>query len=135
EGPRVLWEVYDDQGAHTFDVMDASVLPEQFIVFADPVAGIGEEDAEPQEIAASAFPSSEIGKELAQARAATSVAVRAQDERDGAAFTIFSLLDRAVMMETEGEGAEAHLRLGTIARSTLSDLVTSLVEPDEDSSA
>src|SRR5690625_1133307 len=35
EGPRVLWEVYDDQGAHTFDVMDASVLPEQFIVFAD----------------------------------------------------------------------------------------------------
>src|SRR5699024_7335144 len=135
EGQKVLWEVYDDQGAHTFYVMDASVLPEQFILFADPVAGIGEEDAEPQEIAASAFPSSEIGKELGQARAATSVAVRAQDDRDDAAFTIFSLLDRAVMMETGGEGADAHLRLGTISRSTLSELVTSLVEPGDDSSA
>lgn len=55
--PPLPWQTNDDQGAHTFFVMDPSALSAPFTLFADPVSGVDEEDAEPQQ-----FPSAELGE-------------------------------------------------------------------------
>lgn len=132
-GGRVLWELFDEQGVHVFSVLDIATLPEQLILFADPVGGIGEEDGEPVEIPAEQFPASEKGQELQGARALTSVVLRAREEEGPAAFNLFGMPDRMELMETEGSEADGVVRIAPISRDSLSELVASLVRPEEHS--
>jgi hypothetical protein len=130
-GRRVLWEVFDHQGMHVFSVFEGATLPEQLVLFVDPVGGIGDEDGEPIEIPAAEFPGSPKAQDLEGSRALTSIVVRGREEADAAQFNLFALPDRTELMETEGEGDDGLVRIAPVSRERLQELVESLLEPED----
>ena len=127
DGGRVLWELFDDQGVHVFSVLDVKTIPEQLILFADPVGGIGDEDGAPQEIPSAQFAESAKAAELQGARALTSIVMRSRSEEEVAAFNLFGMPDRTELMETEGSQEEGLVRIAPISRASLGEVLGSLV--------
>lgn len=126
-GQRVLFEVFDEMGMHLFFVLSAEDLAEQFWLWVDPAREIGDEDGEPEEHPAASFSSSATAKSLAEGRAATAVVVRARDAEAAPAFSLFARTGTMELMESEGEGADAIVRIGEVSKDRLFELVNSLV--------
>ncbi|UQN28177.1 hypothetical protein [Brachybacterium kimchii] len=125
---RVLWEAFDDGGFHLFFLLDGKTLPEQFIAFIDPVDGISDDDGDVEEVPAADFGTSTVAQGLAEARAATTTLILARGvDAAPTAFTLFSMPDRVVLMESDGDDHDAVQRLGTVSRASLENILGELV--------
>lgn len=126
---RVIFEVFDAMGMHLFFALSFEDLAEQFWLWVDPAREIGEVDGEPEELAAAGFSDSEKARSLGESRAASAVVVRGRGEdAELSAFTLFAKPGQVELMETEGKGDGALVRIAPISRPSLDELVESLFE-------
>lgn len=129
---RAILEVYDQMGMHLFFVLEGKDLAEQFWLWVDPAREIGEDDGEVEEYTGAEFTASERYRQLREGRAATAVQVRGRSSEAAPTFTLFAQPGRLDLLETEGEGEEATMRIGALSRAGLDELLTSLItEPAE----
>lgn len=134
-GRRVLFEVFDAQGMHLFFLLEFKDFAEQFWLWIDPAREIGTEDGEPEEFPAATFDSSRRAETLKESRAATAVVIRGREAEGTAQFRLFARPGVVELMETDGEGDDAVNRVAPVSRESLDELVTSLLEPADATSA